>query len=67
MSSTHRWRDERWVSEITGIALPTLRNARSVGKGIVFYRFGRSVRYREDEVLAWAESHRAPLREGALR
>lgn len=64
-TTTPRWRTERWVAETLGVGLPTLRNSRSTGKGIPFYRFGRSVRYREDEVLAWCEAHRAPLREGA--
>jgi hypothetical protein len=52
------WRDERWVSQITGICLPTLRNARSVGKGIPFYRFGRTIKYREADVIEWAEARR---------
>jgi len=61
--SITRWRDERWVSQTTGIALPTLRNARSVGKGIPFYRFGRSCKYRESDVLAWCEARRVETRE----
>jgi len=53
-----RWIDEKQVAEITGIALPTLRNARCVGKGIPFYRFGRAIKYREADVILWAEARR---------
>lgn len=40
------------VSELTGIALSTLRNNRSKGRGIPYVKIGRSVRYEEGDVLA---------------
>ena len=60
-----RYINEREVSRIRGAALQTLRNERAAGKGIPFYRFGRSVRYRFDEVISWLEAHRVPPKEGA--
>lgn len=48
--------DEKAVSQITGRALPTLRNDRHKRRGIPYYKIGRSVRYRLDEVYAFIES-----------
>ena len=51
--------DEKMVSEITGLALSTLRNARFKGVGIPFYRIGRQcVRYRLDEVIKYMETQK---------
>jgi len=58
VETLRRYRDEKWTAEFTGRKLPTLRNDRSLGRGIPFYRFGKSIRYREDEVIAWCESRR---------
>jgi predicted DNA-binding transcriptional regulator AlpA len=50
--------DERKVSEITGLALPTLRNDRSTQRRIPYIKIGRSVRYSLDDVIAFMESHK---------
>ncbi len=54
---------DRQVSALTGIALQTLRNWRAQSKGPDYAKLGRSVRYREDVVLAWMESHTIRLSE----
>lgn len=49
---------EKIVSEELGIPLPTLRNQRSMGRGIPFFKIGKSVRYRIEDVLAYLEANR---------
>lgn len=51
--------DEHKTSEVTDIPVPTLRTKRVRGGGPPYYKFGRSVRYDLDEVLAWARARRA--------
>jgi hypothetical protein len=51
--------DENKASEATNIPVPTLRTKRIRGGGPPFYKFGRSVRYDLDELLAWAKARRA--------
>jgi hypothetical protein len=46
------------VSRITGRGLQTLRNDRCKGQGLPYRKFGRQVRYREDEVIAAMEARR---------
>jgi hypothetical protein len=46
------------VAEITGIAVSTLRNDRHLRKRFPYYKIGRSIRYRLDEVLARMEQNR---------
>lgn len=53
-----RYIDEKEVSRITGLALPTLRNDRHRGRGIPYIKRNRSVRYRLDDVISYMESHR---------
>ena len=48
--------NEKEVSEITGLALPTLRNYRHLGKGPKYSKIGRCVRYSLDDVIAFMES-----------
>ena len=50
--------DEKKVSEITGLALSTLRNHRSLGKGIPYIKLGKSVRYDVEDVRRFIEAHR---------
>jgi predicted DNA-binding transcriptional regulator AlpA len=50
--------NEKEVSEITGLALPTLRNYRHLGKGPQYSKIGRCVRYSLDDVFAFMESHK---------
>jgi phage terminase Nu1 subunit (DNA packaging protein) len=58
MSDTPKYVDERKVSEITGIALPTLRNSRFNRRGIPWIKCGRSVRYALSDVINYMESRK---------
>ncbi|MBM3740407.1 MAG: helix-turn-helix domain-containing protein [Acidobacteria bacterium] len=49
--------NEKQVAEMLGISVRSLQGWRCRGRGPRFYRLGGdSVRYRADEVQAWAES-----------
>lgn len=48
--------NERQVSAMTGLALPTLRNDRSTQRRIPYVKVGRAVRYDLDDVIAFMES-----------
>jgi excisionase family DNA binding protein len=50
---TSEYITDREVARRLGLAVATLRGWRSAGEGPPFYRFGRAVRYRLDEVEAW--------------
>jgi predicted DNA-binding transcriptional regulator AlpA len=51
--------NERIVSELTGIALPTLRNYRHQGQGPDYVKAGsRAIRYRLDDVISYMEKGR---------
>jgi hypothetical protein len=59
-----RYVNEKEVHRITGIPIQTLRNFRCQGRGIPYSKFGRSVRYRLQDVHEFMEQHRvetAPL------
>jgi predicted DNA-binding transcriptional regulator AlpA len=58
--NTHknRYLSENKVKEITGIALSTLRNHRSLRKGIPYSKIFRSVKYSRADVLDFMESHK---------
>ena len=58
--------DEKQVSEIIGRGLQSLRNDRCKNIGIPFYKIGKSVRYRLDEVIQYAESRRVETAGGGL-
>ncbi len=58
MNDTPQYVDERRVSEITGRALPTLRNDRHNRRGIPYYKVGRSVRYSLTDVIGFMESRK---------
>lgn len=49
---------EREVSQITGLALPTLRNDRSTARRIPYIKIGRAVRYSLEDVIAFMEDHK---------
>lgn len=50
--------DEKTVSRITGLALPTLRNYRHKRKGPPYVKLGRAVRYSLDDVREFMESRK---------
>lgn len=49
---------EREVSHLIGKSVSTLRNDRSLGRGVTYFKVGRTVRYRRGEVLKWLEAQR---------
>lgn len=53
-----KYLNEKQVSEMTGLALPTLRNDRFLGQRIPYIKIGRAVRYNENDVIAFMEFHR---------
>ncbi len=55
MNHTPQYVDETKVSEITGRALPTLRNDRHNRRGIPYCKIGRSVRYSLQDVISYME------------
>lgn len=61
VASDVRYISEKEVSQITGIPIQTLRNFRCQGKGIGYSKFGRSVRYRLQDVVAFMEAHRVEV------
>ena len=58
MQEDVRYLTEKQVSEITQIALSTLRNDRFLGQGIPYIKIGRSVRYSFTDVVNFMESCR---------
>ncbi len=46
------------VSLLVGKSVQSIRNDRSLGKGIPYFKVGRTVRYRRGEVLQWLEAQR---------
>ena len=55
--------DENQLSKITKMALSTLRNNRSKGRGIPYIKVGRSVRYDLLDVIEFMEAHKIRTRE----
>jgi hypothetical protein len=58
MNSPIKYIDEQEVTKITGRALSTLRNERFNRRGIPYYKVGRSVRYKLEDVIHFMESCR---------
>ena len=58
MEKLPQYINERKVSEITGRALPTLRNDRHNKRGIPYCKVGRSVRYALMDVISFMESRK---------
>lgn len=58
MKETPTYLNEKQVSEITGFALSTLRNNRFHCRGIPYVKIGKSVRYRQDEVIEFMEKYK---------
>lgn len=49
---------EKQVSELTGIAVQTLRNQRCEGRGFPYVKIGKSIRYPKNDVIADMESRK---------
>ena len=58
MNNDIKYLTDKQVSEITQIALSTLRNDRFLGQGIPYIKTGRSVRYSLTDVVNFMESYR---------
>lgn len=65
MEDIPKFIDEKECSRIIRRALSSLRNDRCNGRGLPYYRFNRSVRYRLDEVLAFMERNKISTRDSA--
>ena len=50
--------NEKQVAELTGRSVSTLRNERSMRRGMPFIKVGRSVRYNKDDVTRFMESRK---------
>jgi predicted DNA-binding transcriptional regulator AlpA len=50
--------NEKEVALATRLALPTLRNWRSLGRGPAYLKLGKAIRYRESDVQAYVEKSR---------
>ena len=62
MERSEKYINEVQVFEMTDIAVQTLRNHRFQGRGIPYYKIGRSIRYRLDDVIAFMEGHKIQTR-----
>ena len=51
-----KYLNEKQVSELTELALPTLRNDRFLWRRIPYIRVGKAVRYNEADVISFMES-----------
>jgi predicted DNA-binding transcriptional regulator AlpA len=58
MESEVKYLKEEEVSRLTGVALPTLRNTRHMGRGIPYCKVGRSVRYCWQDVIDFMEARK---------
>ncbi len=58
MNTTTQYLNERQVSDMTNLALQTLRNFRSTRRGPQYVKVGRSVRYNLLDVLKFMESRK---------
>ncbi|MDD5757981.1 MAG: DNA-binding protein [Desulfobulbaceae bacterium] len=63
----NRWISEKEVSEMTGRALPTLRNDRFLGRGLPYTKMGKSVRYLIADVVAYMEARRVSTSDAPAR
>ncbi len=55
-SAMSRWLNEKQVAEKTGLSLSKLRNDRSLGQGFPYSKWGRNVRYREEDIDRFLEA-----------
>ena len=58
MENQVKYLKEEEVSNLTGIALSTLRNNRHMGRGIPYRKISRSVMYSLQEVVDFMEAHK---------
>ena len=58
METRIKFLNEKQVSSLTGMALPTLRNNRHMGRGIPYCKVGRSVRYCWQDIIDYMEARK---------
>lgn len=58
MEDQAKYLTEKQVAEITSRALSTIRNDRSLNRGIPYIKIGKSVRYNLKDVLNYMESRK---------
>ncbi|MCX5814246.1 MAG: helix-turn-helix domain-containing protein [Proteobacteria bacterium] len=57
------YRNEREIAKLTGISLSSLRNNRSLKRGLPYIKIGKSIRYNMSDVINYLESHRIVTKE----
>ncbi len=65
--STDRALNEAEAAQLLGISAATLRNWRHQGKGPVFHRFGRTVRYMPADIEVYVAENAADREQRAAR
>lgn len=63
MKTEVKYLTEKATSQLTGMALPTLRNNRHMGRGIPYCKIGRSVRYCWQDIIDYMEARKIHLEE----
>ena len=58
---TIKYLNEKQVSEVTGIAVQTLRNWRQLRRGFPYSKVGRAVRYSVGDVEQFMESRKVRM------
>lgn len=61
MEKDKKYLKEKAVSQMTGIAVQTLRNHRHLRTGINYVKLNRSVRYDLNDVIGYMESRKITL------
>ncbi len=62
MGREQEYLGEQDVANIIGVSVQTLRNDRCSKRRIPYVKFGRSVRYRYSDVIAFMEAHKIKTR-----
>ena len=65
--SEKKWINEEETAKMIGRGLQTLRNDRFLGKGLPYYKLGKSVRYLVDDVLTFMEQRRIATSDAPAR
>lgn len=58
MENKVKYMNEREVSNLTGLALSTLRNHRCKSKGLPYIKVGKAVRYSFQDIIEYFEGHK---------
>jgi len=58
MAQALNWITEKKVSELTGLAVQTLRNWRHLSKGPAYSKIGRAIRYSLDDIRDYFRQRR---------